>query len=186
MTEEGVTPPKKNRRPGVRPLVIGSIENRVVRRAILDVLQGYGVKWDHHTRYFAGVPAIQQIMATPTSVGGIKDKGVPQGLALIDAAVADGQVHFIRSDIKKFFTRIPVGEVKAFLANAVDDPDFLDLFGAALETNLSNRDELEERKLFQLFPDPEIGVAQGSALSALAGNIVLRPFDSQIVHRQHS
>jgi hypothetical protein len=29
-----------------------------------------------------------------------------------------------------------------------------------------------------LFPDPKIGVAQGSALSALAGNIALREFDA--------
>jgi hypothetical protein len=62
----------------------------------------------------------------------------------------------------------------------VDDDRFAALFDDALATNLQNQAELEERNLFKLFPDPEIGVAQGSALSALAGNIVLRSFDTKM------
>jgi hypothetical protein len=39
---------------------------------------------------------------------------------------------------------------------------------------------LEERKHFKLFPDEDVGVAQGSALSALAANIALRSFDERM------
>jgi hypothetical protein len=126
------------------------------------------------------VKAIREIMATRTSIGGIRDRGVPHGLALVDEAVRAGYCWFVRSDIKDFFTRIPKAQVNAFIRDAVDDSNFAALFEHALATNLVNQDELEERHLFKLFPDPEIGAPQGSALSALAGNIVLRGFDDQM------
>jgi hypothetical protein len=52
------------------------------------------------------------------------------------------------------------------------------LFEQALETELSNADEL--REMLELFPGPEIGVAQGSLLSVLAGNVVMRRFDEML------
>ena len=117
-------------------------------------------------------------METPTSIGGITGRGVPEGLALIDQAVQSGKHWFIRSDIRDFFTCIPKTDVNSFVRSAVNDTEFSDFFEEALATNLENQEELEERSLFKLFPDPEIGVAQGSALSALAGNIALRHFDA--------
>jgi RNA-directed DNA polymerase len=178
--EKGVTPPKGKGKTGVRPLVVAPIASRVVRRAILEVLQGYGEKTDNPRRRWTGIPAVRAIMATPTSVGGISERGVPHGLALIDREVQAGNHWFVRSDIKNFFTRIPKGDINGFIRNAVTDKQFADLFETALATNLENQDELEERNLFKLFPDPEIGVAQGSALSALAGNIALRDFDTKM------
>jgi hypothetical protein len=177
--EKGITLPKGKGKTGVRPLVISPIANRIVRRGILDVLQGYGGPADRLRHRWAGIPAIRQILATPTSVGGIRKRGVPHGLALLDEAVRTGHCYFARSDIKNFFTRIPKALVNEFVRNAVDDPIFANLFDEALATNLINREELEERNLFKLFPDPQVGAAQGSALSALAGNIALREFDSQ-------
>ncbi|WP_431202980.1 reverse transcriptase domain-containing protein [Bradyrhizobium betae] len=112
----------------------------------------------------------------PASVG-FCSRGVPLGLSLIDQAVHGGHHWFIRSDIRDFFTRIPVTNVVNFLRSSTSDEAFCDLFAQALATNLKNKEELEERRHFTLFPTAEIGVAQGSALSALAGNIVLREFD---------
>lgn len=178
--EHGITPPKGKGKSGLRPMVIGSIPNRIVRRAILDVLQGYGSLVDHPRKRWAGIPAVRSVMATPTSIGGIVDRGVPVGLALIDTAVRNRQHWFIRSDIRNFFTRIPTREVKNFIAASVNDARFTALFNDALNTNLRNQRELEERDLFKLFPDPELGMAQGSALSALAGNIALRGFDARM------
>ena len=181
--ERGVTPPKGKGKTAVRPIVVAPIASRVVRRAILEVLQGYGEKADNPRHRWAGVPAVREIMATPTSVGGIRQRGVPHGLALIDHAVRAGNHWFVRSDIRNFFTRIPKSHVNGFIRNAVTDQQFADLFERALATNLENQEELEERQLFKLFPDPEIGVAQGSALSALAGNIALREFDARMNDR---
>lgn len=105
------------------------------------------------------------------------------GIANVNTAIANGNVWYIRSDIKDFFTRIPKQKVIDFVRAAVDDGDFIDLFKRALETNLENKEELEERNLFKLFPDEKTGVAQGSALSALAGNIALREFDADMNSR---
>ncbi|MEZ0058936.1 RNA-directed DNA polymerase [Bradyrhizobium elkanii] len=178
--EEGLTIPKGKGK-GLRPVVMAPIANRIVRRAILEVLQGYGC--DSSRKTWHGVPAVRQIMETRTSVGGIKDRGVPHGLSLIDEAVRSGKTSFVRSDIKNFFTRIPLPEVNAFIAEAVADRAFADIFKAALTTNLTNRAQLEERKHFKLFPDDDVGVAQGSALSALAANIALRSFDKRMNDR---
>jgi hypothetical protein len=98
-------------------------------------------------------------------------------LTLVNRAIKNGAPYFVRSDIRNFFTRIPKASVNHFIRESVLDGDFAELFKRALDTNLENREALEERNTFKLFPDPEIGVAQGSALSALAGNIALREFD---------
>lgn len=179
--EKGITPPKGKGKAGVRPLVLTPVPNRIVRRAVLEVLQGFGLeKQDRPHKRWVGVPAIREIMATPTSVGGIAERGVPQGLAIIERAVRGGNHWFVRSDIKNFFTRIPKADVNKFIKTAVGDDKFADLFDEALATNLENQAELEERRHFTLFPNSDVGVAQGSALSALAGNIALREFDRKM------
>ena len=178
--EVGIAPPKGKGKSGVRPIVLAPTNNRVVRRAVLEVLQGYGGQADPSYRRWQGVSAVRNIMNTPTSIGGIIGRGVPEGLVLMDQAIGTGKYWFIRSDIRDFFTRIPKNDVVAFIRSAVDDVQFVEFFEEALATNLENREELEERNLFKLFPDPEIGVAQGSALSALAGNIALRKFDTML------
>lgn len=181
--ERGVTPPKGKGKRGVRPIVNAPIENRIVRRAILDVLQGYGGEDEAKRSRWAGVAVVRKVMDTPTSVGGIKKRGVPHGLAVIDQAIAGGRSWFVRSDIRNFFTQIPKKDVAAFIEGAVADQRFISLFIRALETNLENKEELEERNYYKLFPDEETGVAQGSALSALAGNIALRSFDENMNKR---
>ncbi len=176
--EIGIAPPKGKGKQGRRPIVLAPIENRVVRRAILEVLQGYGDAASKPRNRWPGMPAIRDIMDTRTSVGGIRGRGVPLGLALIDQAVREGQHFFVRSDIKNFFTRIPVSKVNDFVRDAVADTRFAAMFEKALATNLTNKEELDDLRLLKLFPDDETGVAQGSALSALAGNITLKEFDA--------
>ncbi|MCK1417635.1 hypothetical protein IVB55_32795 [Bradyrhizobium sp. CW4] len=178
--EEGITIPKGKGK-GLRPVVMAPIANRIVRRAILEVLQGYGAEGS--PKRWPGVPAVRHIMGTRSSVGGIKDRGVPHGLSLIDEAVRSSKTWFVRSDIKDFFTRIPLMQVNAFISEAIADREFADIFKSALSTNLTNRAQLEERKHFKLFPDDDVGVAQGSALSALAANITLRSFDERMNDR---
>ena len=119
-------------------------------------------------------------MGTEPSIGGIVGRGVPEGLALVDHAVRERKNWFVRSDIRDFFTRIPQYEVNKFIRDAVCNVQFSNFFEKSLATQLTNQEELEERNVFKLFPNPEIGVAQGSALSALAGNISLHDFDEQM------
>jgi hypothetical protein len=53
-----------------------------------------------------------------------------------------------------------------------------DIFASGLEVNLSNPDELLTYS--KLFPSGGIGVAQGSSLSAFAGNVLLYDFDHHL------
>jgi hypothetical protein len=80
--------------------------------------------------------------------------------------------------MKDFFPRVPRQEVVALLEANIDDPAFLQLFAAALETEILNRADVEA--WLALFPITEVGVAQGSLLSTLVGNLSLRDFDARM------
>jgi RNA-directed DNA polymerase len=145
-----------------RPLVVAPLDDRIIQRAILEVL-------------ITAVPAVREVMSTPTSIGGIPGRGVKSALNLVANAIARGASYYARSDIESFFTKIPKRLVKDFLRDHVKDQEFLGLFDGALETELENLNELAEHR--SLFPIGDDGVPQGSALSTLAGNIVLTEFD---------
>jgi RNA-directed DNA polymerase len=151
------------RRPGKapRPIVIAAIENRIVQRAILDILQE--------------LRPIRQILFVRTSIGGIKNRGREHAMSLVREATENGAQYFVRSDIEGFFTRIPRGDVLSFISQFIDDWEFLDLIGKATDTRLANLQQLGDEAL--LFPIGGKGVAQGSPLSPLIGNILLRDFD---------
>ncbi len=156
--QTGVAKKRKGKTP--RPIVISPVENRIVQRAILDIL--------------SDVAAVKAVLNTPTSVGGIE--GVDKAIALAVEAIRGGAKWFIRSDIPGFFTKIPKSKITDFIRSTPEvDEDFARLFDAAMAVNLANAETLGEDAL--LFPNGEEGVAQGSSLSPLIGNILLRDFD---------
>lgn len=163
LPQTGIAKKRGKKKP--RPLVVAPLENRIVQRAILDALQD-------------DVPAVQQVLDTPTSIGGIPERGTRHAIALVTAAIKGGARYYIRSDIEGFFTKIPRQQAIEFLAKHVRDRRFIDLFTHAIETRLENIEQLAEHR--DLFPIGEDGVAQGSALSPLLGNIVLRDFDKNL------
>ncbi|MCW5698592.1 MAG: hypothetical protein KIT00_01995 [Rhodospirillales bacterium] len=133
-----------------------------MQRAILDVLQEQTV--------------IGDVLNTSTSFGGIRDKGVGDAISQVCGTIDEGSAYFLRSDIQGFFERIPRGHVTDFLRARLADDDFLNLFERATETNLANLAHLGDDAA--LFPLGSEGVAQGSPLSPLIGNILLREFDT--------
>ncbi len=161
--------PEKAKGKGKRPLVIAPIADRIVQRAILDVLQDA----DELT-------AVQHVIATPTSIGGIRGRGVEDAIAIIERAYSEGNaIHVAGSDISGFFTRINQAGVVQFIKEQTDDEEFVELFASALRVDLANADDMtpEERNLF---PSDGTGVAQGCPLSAFAGNVALREFDERM------
>jgi retron-type reverse transcriptase len=159
--QKGIAKARPGKSP--RPIVIAPIENRIVQRAILDTL-------------VSKCRAVRDVLEIPTSVGGIK--GVDEAIAMVAKAIADGATWCVRSDIPQFFTKIPKSTTAAFIGDATQDDDFTALFQAAVDVELANGEALGEE--FKLFPTADIGVAQGSALSPLIGNILLRDFDQQL------
>ncbi len=91
----GATPVKKGA-PSKCPLMIDPFEDRIVQRAILNVLQGA-----------TKIKAVQDVLTKPTSIGDIPGRGLDHPIQLIQARFDAGDVFFAGSDISAFFTRIP-------------------------------------------------------------------------------
>ncbi len=167
----GATPDKGAGKTGKRPIVVAPIRDRIVQRAILDILQTKSL-----------FPKISDVLDTPTSIGGIPGRGVDQAIQLFSKAVAGGATYVMGSDIGSFFTKIDQTEVLAHLEKAGVKGDLLKLVANALKVELKNSESLTEEES-SLFPTGTDGVAQGSPLSALAGNIVLNDFDRRMNER---
>ena len=167
---KGVKIPKGKDKTQFRPLVVARVQSRVVQRAINDVL--------------SDVPTLQPLIYTPYSFGGIKKKlrgelaAVPAAIQAVLKAIEKGGIYFVRSDISKFFTRIPKSSVTELVAKAVDDVDFLSLFESAIKVELENMAQLRESA--SAFPIEDIGLAQGNCLSPLLGNLFLHAFDAEM------
>ncbi len=121
---------------------------------------------------------LPDIIDCETSVGGLPNRGVPDAIDKIRAAINAGARWYVRSDLINFFTTIPKPKIEEFLRKNVSDPAFVDLFMNALATELSN--EADIREALDLFPLGDDGVPQGCALSALCANIVLAKFDHEL------
>jgi RNA-directed DNA polymerase len=170
----GIKIPKdKKDKSSFRPLVVAKVESRIVQRAVHDVL--------------ISVPAIQKFACTPYSFGGIKKKkeddmaAVPAAIQAVLDAIGGGCKFVIRSDIAKFFTRIPKSVVTEIVTKAVEDTAFVALFTRAITVELENMTQLREHA--NAFPIEDIGVAQGNSLSPLLGNLFLYEFDLELNKR---
>lgn len=153
---------------GKRGIVMASVHNRIVERALLDCLQ-------------EKCGLVKQVIEQSTSVGGVPHRSVPHGLAEINKAFESGKKWFVRSDISGFFDGVPRADILAKLGQHIEDERFLALLGRATEVVLANEKALgEDRKCF---PKDDIGVAQGSPLSPLFGNILLWEFDKRFNDR---
>lgn len=152
-----------------RPLVIAPIKNRVVQRAILNVLQA--------------IPQISSTLKSGFNFGGVEGKnfGVP---AAVKKAfdTAKTSKYFIRTDIKSFFVNVPREKALQTVLCYSDDPVFNELARQATVTELDNLASLspEEQRIFPLYDE---GVAQGSCLSPLLCNMYLAEFDRAMNER---
>lgn len=150
-----------------RPIVIASVQSRIVQRSILDVLQeNSSIK-----KYYLSVP---------TSYGAIKgeDKGVRNAIIATIEAIKNGAEYFYKSDIASFFTKIAIPKVIEVISTFIPDKDFVELLRNATILEISNLNDLGDLKHYFIFDD--IGTPQGCCLSPLLGNIFLAEFDKEL------
>ncbi len=159
---------KKKANGGQRGIVMASVQNRIVERAWLDCLQC-------HSNF------VKKVINQPSSVGGVPNRSVPHGLKMIRDAFVEGKSYYVRSDISGFFDSVPRGSVLKKIAADVDDQQFLEVLNAATTVVLANENSLGENR--KIFPIDDHGVAQGSPLSPLFGNILLNEFDLKLNDR---
>jgi len=157
-------------RPGKsdRPIVVASVEDRVVQRSILEILNEQDF--------------IKNDVNHPFSFGGLRKKGVEQAIRQACKAVRNGAKYYIRSDIPDFFRNIPRFSVLKIISDSLADDSLNDLLEKATRVELKNV-ELMESNYRGLFPKYDLGVGQGFCLSPLFGNILLLEFD-QTVNRE--
>jgi hypothetical protein len=158
-----------------RPIVISKIEGKIVERAILNVLQP-----KPKDSLYSKAGALIGVIESPFSSGGLSGQfgGVDITISRILKAFDDGYLYYFRSDISKFFTLIPQNTVKNFILKNTSDQKISNIFHDALSIELDNYRDLKDH--VSLFPHNNIGVPQGSSLSALAGNILLGQLDEDL------
>lgn len=169
-----------------RPIAISTIQNRVVQRAILQILQPRQARdlRDPDTRYETvrdgRLGRINDVNRSKYGVGGLiyPHGGVRPAIETIMTAIDGGAKFYFQSDIRAFFTKIPTDKVVDFVRRETGDEAFVELFAKALEVHLGNEDELIGYT--HLFPKGGVGVAQGSSLSAFAGNVLLYDMDQKL------
>ena len=186
---EGVLKDKKQRQAknkDPRPIAIGTIRNRIVQRAILQVLQPRSVldPRDFNARFTPRrdprLGTLNDVNSSEFGVGGLMAPfgGVKPAIKFVMQEMARGAAFYYQSDIRAFFTKIPSRDVVEIVRRQTKDEDLAQLFSDALEVNLANKDEL--LSYARLFPSEGVGVAQGSSLSAFAGNVLLYSLDHEL------
>ncbi len=186
---EGVLKDKKSRQragKSPRPIAIATITDRVVQRAILQILQPRSIidpkqrSAKFHPRDDYRIGKLNLIDRSPFGVGGLMRPygGIEPAITLIMEAISDGALYFYKSDIKGFYDHIPTQKVVDIVLEETNDEFLADLFSEGLKVNLANKDILKEHA--DLFPSDGIGVAQGSSLSTFAGNTLLYDFDHHL------
>lgn len=153
-------------RPGKapRPIVSAPISDRIVQRALLQIVQE--------------VPAVRDYVRTPYSFGGVPEASIRDAVAAVLVKVRAGGEWYLKTDIKGFFTKIPRKKALARLHALLPDPSLNELLDAATAVELANADTLG--RWASLFPTRETGVAQGSSLSSLLGNVLMHDFDKEL------
>jgi len=155
-----------------RGVTVPGVTDRIVQRGLLAVLQTPDSRLRRH------LGALTEVLDCPTSFAGSVGRGVPEAIAAVHHALQTNGRVVATSDVKDFFPHIPRDEVAGFLRQEVADSRLVDLLCLGMETELANPASVEP--WLDLFPLGASGVAQGSLLSVLAGNIALRAFDRRL------
>ncbi|MFN8854539.1 MAG: reverse transcriptase domain-containing protein [Planctomycetaceae bacterium] len=155
-----------------RGVTVPGVTDRIVQRALLAVLQSPDPRLRRH------LGGLTTVLDCPTSFAGTVGRGVPEAIAAVHQALQSTARMVATSDVKDFFPHIPRSDVGEFLRREVADPRLVDLLCQGMETELANPEGVQP--WLDLFPLGPAGVAQGSLLSVLAGNIALRDFDRRL------
>lgn len=156
-----LTNPKKPN--SKRPIVISPVANKILQRAILDVIQE--------------IPEIAEKLNSKFNYGGVQEIGVPEAIHKAYITSLE-KPYFVRTDISKFFVNVPRAKALNLITSVIDDVEFNDILVQATNTELDNLIQLGTDK--ELFPLEDSGVAQGSCLSPMLCNLLLHEFDIQM------
>ena len=146
--------PKPGRPNETRPLGIPTVRDRVVQRAIVNVIEPI---LDHqfHERSF----------------GFRHERGAHDALRIVEQKLQEGYVYVVDADLKGYFDTIPKDRLLALVKKYISDSRMLRLLKLFLDQNI-----LEELREWT----PIAGVPQGAVLSPVLANLYLNPLDHRM------
>jgi retron-type reverse transcriptase len=128
--------PGGGKRGDIRPIVLATVEARIVQRAILNVL--------------TELPQFAHCVDSPNSFGGMRKSeqrslsAVPAAINAVLQAIGDGAYFVVCADISGFFTRISKSAASMLIAEKIDDQEFMAFFDSAIRVELANLAQLRE------------------------------------------
>jgi len=146
--------PKPGRPNETRPLGIPTVRDRVVQRAMVNVIEPI---LDHqfHERSF----------------GFRHGRGAHDALRIIEQKLQEGYVYVVDADLQGYFDTIPKDRLLTLVSELISDSRVLKLIKLFLDQNI-----LEELREWT----PIAGVPQGAVLSPVLSNLYLNPLDQQL------
>jgi RNA-directed DNA polymerase len=134
-----------------RPLGIPTVRDRVVQRALVNVIEPI---LDHtfHERSF----------------GFRRGRGCHDALRVVEEKLAAGYVYVVDADLKGYFDTIPKDRLLTMVGEHISDSRVLSLIQSYLDQSI-----MEELRTWT----PEAGVPQGAVLSPVLANLYLNPLD---------
>ena len=146
--------PKPGRPNETRPLGIPTVRDRVVQRAVLNVIEPI---LDHqfHDRSF----------------GFRHGRGAHDALRVVEQKLQEGYVYVVDADLQGYFDTIPKDSLLALVKEHISDSRVLKLLKQFLDQKI-----LEELREWS----PISGVPQGAVLSPVLSNLYLNPLDHEM------
>lgn len=146
--------PKPGKPNETRPLGIPTVRDRVVQRAILNVIEPI---LDHqfHERSF----------------GFRHGRGAHDALRIVEQKIQEGYVYVVDADLKGYFDSIPKDRLLKLIQEHISDSRMLKLLNLFLDQKI-----LEELREWA----PVAGVPQGAVLSPVLSNLYLNPLDHEM------